>query len=153
MNEDKMTSLGKGYWLAFLMGNRDKVITAYITCLNVNRVKYIMHINFIIMHDLIHEQFLEAGICAESIEAKMHDGKENVIDNEDNMVRLPKKYELIHPNYLLITDEFWSNLHCDYNNNIRGEKYMLRVSNNYATIKSNNNDYRFFILGFTSANR
>ena len=39
---------------------------------------------------------MEAGICTESAEAKMRDIEENVIDNENNMVKLLKNMSLFN---------------------------------------------------------
>ena len=69
------------------------------------------------------------------------------------MVRCLRKYELIHSNYLLLVDEVRSNFYCNYDNNVSKEKYILRVSNGYTIIKSNNNDYRFSVLRFISTDR
>ena len=147
INKDKMTSLSKENWLAFLRRNCNKIIIAYGIYLDASRA------NFSMICDLICKQFLEASICAESAEAKIHDSEGNIINNKDNIVELLIKYELIHPDYLLIVGKVGSNLHCDYDNNTSGEKYILRVGNDYTTIKSDNNDYRFSMLGCASTNR
>ena len=70
---------------------------------------------------------------------------------EDEKVELLTKYELTYPNYLLTVDEVGSNLYYHYDNNISREKYISSASSNHTTIQSNNNNYRFTVLGFTSS--
>ena len=105
------------------------------------------------MHELIYEQFLEASIYTELIGTKICDSEGNMVNNEENMVRLPIKYKPMLPNYLLIVDKVGSNLHCDNNKDVSREKYILSIRNDDAIIRSNNNNYKFTLLVFTSTDR
>ena len=105
------------------------------------------------MHELIYDQLTEAKIAIEHSEAKMHDEQSNIVEEESSMIGLPTKYKLQHPDYLLMVDKVGSNLHCNNNNNVHGEKYILCVSSYHATMRSNNNDCRFTILDFVSRDR
>ena len=125
--EDSMMNMGKGCWSAFLRRNRDKLVTACGTHLDVNRAKWKTHANFKMICELIYEQFVEAGIGRESAQTKMCDGEGNVVDKEDLMVGLPTKCEIVHPVCLLIVDEVGLDLHCDNGNNVGGENMFLEL--------------------------
>ena len=78
-------------------------------------------------------------------------GSDGQIENDkDEMVELATKHELKHPDCLLVVDEVGYNLHCDHDDEFGGEKCMLASISNHATSRSNNSDYRFSFLGFTS---
>ena len=109
------------------------------------------HTNFKMIHDFIYEQFVEANIGTESMQTKIHDGEGNLVYEEDLMVGLSIKHELIHPDHLLMVDEIGSNLHCDHDYNVGGEKHVFGVGSDHSTIRINNNDCRFSLLGFSSA--
>ena len=114
--------------------NADKLITTRGTRLDVNRAKWCIYANIKIIYDLIYEQLVEALVAVEHCHAKMRNEEGEIITNDKDMVGLPSKYELIEPDYLLFVDKIGSNLYCDHNNNVVGEKHILSVNSDYATI-------------------
>ena len=102
------------------------------------------------MYDLVYKAFHNAGIITLLDKEVIYDinGKETA--DKSTIFSLQTKYKLIHPDYLLFIDEVSSNLHCDHDNNVGREKYIIEHSTDHTIICSKNNDYRFLLLGFTS---
>ena len=144
-----MCILGRGHWTAFLRRNSDKLVTARGTRLDDNRAKWETDANFQMMNDLMHQQFVGSKIIIANDELNMRDSDGQIENDKDEMVGLATKHELKHPDYLLVIDEVGSNLHCDHDNNVGGEKCMFAGGYDHTTTRSNNNDCRFSLLGFT----
>ena len=67
------------------------------------------------IYNLICNKFCKDSIASEYNEPKQLNSIRNIVDSNDEIVRLPTKYKLIHLDYLLIVDKVKSNLYCNYN--------------------------------------
>jgi hypothetical protein len=62
------------------------------------------------------------------------------------------QYFIIHPDYLIFTDELGNNTSQQNDGNIGGEKFIVD-KDRHAVKKSSYQDSHFTVLGFTLANR
>ena len=105
------------------------------------------------MYHKVYYNHNDTRVAGMFLEEKMFDIAGNEVQNEKEMFGKLTKYYLKHPNYFLMVDEVSSNLYYSTDKNTDREKYIKSYNSGHTYIYSNNNECRFSILSFTTANK
>ena len=139
--------IGVAYYTSF-MARHEEIWTTRPSKVDVNRAVWATYENIKKMYEIIYEEMVLAGIAKKHATEQWFSQDGKIVATENNAFGRASKYELIHPDELIMMDEVGSNTNMKKDGN-RGGKLVIAERGCRGKTKAVSTDIHYTALGLT----